>query len=79
LVAAEKFRWKAVEREMLQLQEAITVITNLLTITILSAEELRIKAVQAEISNWDDFLIPDEDPVVLEAAIVKFGATFKFV
>jgi hypothetical protein len=41
-------------------------------------EELQIKAIQTEINNFDDFIIPDVDAAVLEAAAIKYAATFHF-
>jgi hypothetical protein len=77
-MAAERFRWKKVEKELLELKEKLKITGNMLTISVLSVEELQIKAIQIEIGNFDDFIIPDVDAQVLEAAAIKYAATFHF-
>jgi hypothetical protein len=76
LVAAEKFRWKPLEEELLELKDRLQVTANMLTITFISAEELHIKVIRADIAKWDDFLIPDVEPDVLQASVVKLAAKF---
>lgn len=78
LIKDEKFRWKKLEAEMLDLKEKLSITQNMLKITILSAEDLQIKAVQNEIDNYENFLIPNADKEVLDAAAIKFAATFDF-
>lgn len=78
MIAAEKFRWKKTEAAMLELKEKVTVMANMLTISILSAEDLQIKAIEEEIDNYDNFVIKDVDEELLEAAAIKFAATFQF-
>ena len=63
---------------MLDLKEKVTVMANMLKISILSGEDLQIKAIEEEIENYDNFIIKDVDEEVLEAAAIKFAATFQF-
>ena len=78
MIAAEKFRWKKVEAEMLDLKERIRVMINMFIISIISVEDLQIKAVEEEIENYDNFIIPNADEQVLQAAAIKYAATFQF-
>ena len=78
MIASEKFRWKKVEAEMLDLKERIRVMINMFIISIISVEDLQIKAVEEEIENYDNFIIPDADEEVLQAAAIKYAATFQF-
>jgi outer membrane biosynthesis protein TonB len=78
MINAEKFRWKKLEKEMLEFDEKLKVTGTMLSISILSVEELQIKAIQAEIRSYDDFLIPEANEKVLEAAVIKYAATFHF-
>jgi hypothetical protein len=74
----ERFRWKKLECEMLDLREKLGVATNAISISVLSAVELQIKAVQREYDRWESFLIPDVEEDVLKAAAIKYAATFAF-
>lgn len=78
IIKAEKFKWKVLEKEMLALKDKINVAANMLRITIISSEELQMKALETEIDNYDNFIIPDIDHDVLDAAAIKFAATFAF-
>ncbi|OHS99779.1 hypothetical protein TRFO_33698 [Tritrichomonas foetus] len=77
-IKEEKFRWKKLEVSMLELKEQLTVAVNMLKISVLSAEELQMKAVQTEIDNYDNFVIPNVEKEILDAAAIKFAATFQF-
>ena len=74
----EKFRWKKLETSMLDLKDKVTIAINMLKISVLSSEDLQIKAVQREIDNYENFTIPNVDQDVLEAAAIKFAASYSF-
>lgn len=78
-VKAEKFRWKKFEQKILQINEKCTLASNMIKISIISAETMQIKAIENEIDKYENFVIENVDPEVLEAGAIKYAATFEFV
>lgn len=79
LIAQERFKWKLLETQIREFVEKSTLAKNMLVMSVISAETLQMKAIEAEMDNYDNFVIKDVDNDVLEAAAIKFAATFNFV
>ena len=79
LVGEEKFKWKKFEKIILQMNEKSVLASNMLKISVISSEQLKIKAVETELDKYDNFIIDGVDKDVIEAAAIKFAATFRFV
>ena len=79
LVQEERFKWKKFEKLVLEMNEKATLAANMLKISIISAEQLQIKAIETELDKYDNFIIEDVDKDVLEAGAIKYAATYRFV
>ena len=79
LVQEERFKWKKFEKLVIEMNEKATLAANMLKISIISAEQLQIKAIETELDKYDNFIIEDVDKDVLEAGAIKYAATYRFV
>lgn len=79
LVKAERFKWKKFEQLILSINEKCTLASNMIKISIISAETMQIKAIETEIDKYENFVIEGVDENVLEAGAIRFAATYQFV
>lgn len=78
-VSAEKFRWKRLEKTVLRLVDNIKLVKGAISLSVEETENSEIKKLKAELFDLTEFIFPDEDPKVVEAASIKFCATFNFI
>jgi len=79
IISDEKFRWKKLEQSLIQIKEQGMSIILLIEDSFIAETMANIKNIEAQIDLFDNFKIEGYEESVLEAASIKFCATFPFV
>ncbi|KAH0790176.1 hypothetical protein GPJ56_005912 [Histomonas meleagridis] len=77
-IKEEKFKWKMFEKKLLSMKDKIIEIKEMIKSEICEKYENKLKELEKEINNYDEFIIPNVDEDVLNAAALKYAATYQF-